>query len=164
VLESEPVISSQSPEQVLPVQRPPQTLMTKACQDPISSPGDLPPVLTKAFTGTDLQVETDLISMFQSQVASASVQGLTQTVMSEDPISMQQPVPVSPSTELQVGSDLIAVVQSQASTAPPAVLTKACRDLQRQISSLTRLQSASSSRTSCAITTIHTTFDKLRTA
>ena len=46
---------------------------------------------------------------------------------------------------------------------PPSVLTKACRDLQRQISSLTRLQSASVSRTSCAITAIHTAFDKLRT-
>ena len=52
---------------------------------------------------------------------------------------------------------------TSASEGPPAVLSKACRDLQRQISSLTRLQSASSSRTSCAIATIHAAFDKLRT-
>jgi len=44
----------------------------------------------------------------------------------------------------------------------PSVLTKAYRDLQRQITSLTRLQSASSSRTSCAVTNIHAAFDKLR--
>ena len=63
-----------------------------------------------------------------------------------------------------IASELAAKhVESEAALVP-SVLTKACRDLSRQISSLTRLQSASASRTSCAITTIHAAFDKLRTA
>ena len=63
-----------------------------------------------------------------------------------------------------IASELAAKhVESEAALVP-LVLTKACRDLSRQISSLTRLQSASASRTSCAITTIHAAFDKLRTA
>jgi len=56
------------------------------------------------------------------------------------------------------------VQQPHAKEAPPAILLKSYRDLQRQMTSLTRLQSLCASHTSCAKLSIHAAFDKLHNA
>ena len=90
----------------------------------------------------------------------------------ESDVGAQGPLSVltKDKTESDVGSQGLPSVLTTdkseldvGSQGPLSVLTKACRDLQRQISSLNRLQSASSSRTSCAVATIHAAFEKLRT-